>query len=289
MVRRIYKLTSIIFILVLILSMMSYSFAEKDYVVDYANSFTTEEAIKLEQDVKELGTKYNMDIVIVTILDAQGKSSREYGDDYFDYNGYGIGTERDGILFLMDFDNREAYISTSGSGIRYLTDERIESILDDVFDYGLSDGDIYGAANSFVKSTRKYLETGIPKEQHNVPENHNNIPGNHYSVPEPIPNTLNISETIAGALISIVFGLGFFISTKNNYKAKPGRKTFEYRKNSFVNLGITSDKLVNTYVRTRIIPKTNNTSKPSSGSSIGRSTTHRSSSGRTHGGGGRKF
>lgn len=289
MVRRMYKLTNIIFVFALILSMTNYSFAEKDYVIDYANSFTTEESITLEQDVKELGIKYNMDIVIVTILDAQGKSSREYGDDYFDYNGYGIGTERDGILFLIDFDNREAYISTSGSGIRYLTDERIEKILDDVYDYGLSDGDIYGAATTFVKSTGRYLEGGIPKEQHNVPEDYNNIPGNYPSVPEPIPNTLSIGETIAGALIAIIFGLGFFISTKNNYKAKPGRRIFEYRKNSFINLGITSDKLVNTYIRTRIIPKTNNTSKPSSNSSIGRSTTHRSSSGRTHGGGGRKF
>ena len=58
-------------------------------------------------------------------------------------------------------DNREAYISTSGIGIRYLTDARIESVLDTVFDEGLSNGDFYGAALGFLKGARKYLEAGM--------------------------------------------------------------------------------------------------------------------------------
>ena len=33
----------------------------------------------------------SMDIVIVTTDDAEGKSSLAYADDFFDYNGYGVG------------------------------------------------------------------------------------------------------------------------------------------------------------------------------------------------------
>ena len=67
-------------------------------------------------------------------------------------------------------DNREAYISTSGIAIRYLTDLRLDKILDRVFDEGLLDGDYYGAAMGFLKGTRTYLEAGIPSDQYNEPE-----------------------------------------------------------------------------------------------------------------------
>jgi uncharacterized protein len=268
--RNIKKLSVVVLILVFVISLTILAYADKALVVDMAGLFSEEEAAKLQQKVEVLGAEYGMDIVIVTISDAEGKSSREYADDYFDYNGYGVGEERDGILLLMDFDNREMYISTSGSGIKYLTDERIERILDAILDGGLTNGDNFGAANAFLESTAGFLEAGIPMDQH--------------SVPEDTPNTLSAAEAIAGAAAAGISGLGFYSITKSRYKGKPKPNIFEYRRNSIVNLGIKEDSLVNKYVTTRIIPKSN-----SSGSSSGRSTTHRSSSGRTHGGGGRKF
>ncbi len=273
MVRKNYsKVLSIVFIMVFIISMSGIVHADKETVADQAGLFTAEEAAALEQRAVALGEKYSMDISIVTTSDTQGKSSREYADDYFDYNGYGIGEERDGILFLLDYDNREAYISTSGSGIRYLTDERIERILDAVFNNGLTDGDNFGAANAFLETTEGYLAAGIPEGQ--------------YSEPEPVANTLSAVEAAVGAAVSGAFGLGFLSIIKSRYKGKPRPRIFEYRKNSIVNIGITEDNLVNQYVTTRRIPKS---PPPSSSGSSGRSTTHRSSSGRSHGGGGRKF
>ncbi|HMM69862.1 MAG TPA: hypothetical protein PKD08_05135, partial [Gudongella oleilytica] len=59
------------------------------------------------------------------------------------------------------------------------------------------------------------------------------------------------------------------------------------RNNSIVNLADKGDRLVDTSVTSRIIPRT--PPPGSGGSSSGRSTVHRSSSGRMHGGGGRKF
>ena len=267
------KLISIILILVFAMAISIPVYADKELVADQAGLFTGEEAESLRQAAGTLGGKYSMDIVIVTTSNTEGKSSREYADDYFDYNGYGIGGERDGILFLIDYDNREAYISTSGNGIRYLTDERIERILDEVFNNGLTDGDNFGAANAFLKATESCLAAGIPENQ--------------YSEPEPVANTLSAAEAVAGAAVSGLFGFVIFSATKNRYKGKPRPDIFEYRKNSFVNMGIAEDNLINTYVTTRIIPKAPPPSS-SSGSS-GRSTTHRSSSGRSHGGGGRKF
>ena len=100
-----------------------------------------------------------------------------------------------------------------------------------------------------------------------------------------------IIETADDKIIVIDGGLPcdldyLFSNIKRKYKTKPKARIFEYRNNSIINLGITEDNLINNYVTTRIIPVVN---KPSGPSFSGRSTIHRSSSGRIHGGGGRKF
>lgn len=267
---RLYRLTALCLLLAL-LGLGGRVQAAENLVNDLAASFTADQASQLEQDAKALGAQYGMDIVIVTTNDAEGKSSRAYADDFFDYQGYGVGDERDGILFLIDFDNREAYISTSGRGIRYLTDYRIESILDDVVGAGLADGDVYGATRAFLASTSAYLAAGIPEGQYNEPES----------------NSLTVFEGFLSLAAAGLLGLGFSSTIRQSYKGKYQAGVFDFRKNSLLNLGIVQDNLVNTYTTSRIRPVQTSTSR--SGSSIGRSSTHRSSSGRSHGGGGRRF
>ena len=242
-------------------------------VVDDAMLFSSSEESILEESAAGLSDQYDMDIVIVTTNDSQGKNSREYADDYFDYQGYGRGNDYSGILFLIDMDNREAYISTSGKGIVYLTDERIDRILDAV-ESDLFDGDYYGAASGFLRKTEEYLRAGIPSDQHTVEEGSEE-------------NKLTPIEAALSLLASLGIGGGFYGSVKSGYRMKNPPNPFSYRNNSIVNLADKGDRLVDTSVTSRIIPRT--PPPGSGGSSSGRSTVHRSSSGRMHGGGGRKF
>jgi uncharacterized protein len=246
--------------------------AEKLLAVDSAAIFSSSEKSDLENALTGLSNQYSMDIVIVTTNDADGKSSRDYADDYFDYNGYGIGADRDGILLLMDFDNREVYISTSGKGIRYLTDARIESILDDIFDAGFADGRYLEGAEAFIASTSSFLAQGIPEGQYNEDEG---------------ANSISLFDGLIGAAASGASGLGYFATTRKRYKGHPAPLAFNFRDSSLVELGIASDNLINEYTTSRIIPVA--PVRSSGGGSMGRSTTHRSGSGRSHGGGGRKF
>jgi uncharacterized protein len=249
------------------------SLAAEPLVADLSGTFTPEQAASLESAARSLGQQYAMDIVIVTTDDTGGKDTQAFADDYFDEHGYGVGAERDGILFLIDFQNRLPCLSTSGSGIRYLTDARIESILDDIYYGGLQDQDFFAATQAFLQSTAAFLAQGIPPDQYSEPEKN---------------NTLTASEGIIGALLSGGAGLGFFAGTRRSYRGTAPRGIFDYRSNSLVSLGVVSDNQINAYTTTRIIPRT---PPPGSGSSFGgRSTTHTSSSGRTHGGGvGRRF
>lgn len=264
--------TVIVFISIIMLN-SALVFSAKTLVFDEAGLLSNEQITSLETEANQLSESYNMDIVITTTNDAQGKSPREYADDYFDYGGFGVGTDFDGILFLIDMDNREAYISTSGIGIRYLTDERIERILDEVFESGLSDGDYYGATMGFLNGTRNYLQMGIPSDQYNEPED------------AVVPNKLTFFDVLVGLIGGTTTGGIFYGTTKSKYKLRNPGNAFSYRNNSIVNVVPSEDKLVDSIVTNRIIPKPVNTNNSSSG----RSSTHRSSSGRSHGGGGRKF
>ncbi len=237
-------------------------------VVDLGDFFTTAQESQLTQQAAALGAQYQMDIVIVTTRSTGGKSSRAYADDYFDDNGYGVGADRDGILFLLDYENRQAYISTSGSGIRYMTDQRINQTLDAVKNAGLSSGRNYEAAQAFLTQTAGFLQAGIPANQYSQAER---------------TRSVTFVDVLIALLTAGITALIFHFSTRYAYKGHPRPNVFEFRGNSIVDLGIAADSLINTFVATRHIPP------PSSGGSSGRSSTHTSSSGRTHGGGGRGF
>jgi uncharacterized protein len=100
------KFLIILIILIVSLLVPWTVFAQKTLVVDEANLMSPDQVLDLNDRANALSQEFNMDIVIVTTDDTGGKSSREFADDYFDYNGYGVGPNYDGILFLIDMDNR---------------------------------------------------------------------------------------------------------------------------------------------------------------------------------------
>ncbi len=244
--------------------------ADKQLVVDQSGTFSSAEADELAQRASQLGSAYAMDIVIVTTDDAEGKSSRDYADDYFDYNGYGIGSEYSGILFLIDYDNGEMWLSTTGEAIRYLTDERIDKILDAAWDGGFANKNAYTGTLALLAKTESFLAAGIPSDQHTVHETE---------------NSLTAGEGAFSFLAAGGSFLGLFLSTRRRYKGKNQPAVFQFRNNSLTNLGLVSDQLTRSYVTSRAIPQPSS----SGSSSSGRSSTHTSSSGRSHGGGGRKL
>ena len=86
--------------------------AAEDRVFDDAKLFSTDEITQLNDKIAALISELNQDFVIVTTNDAQGATAQEYADDYYDEHGFGIGANKTGVLFLIDMDNREVYIST---------------------------------------------------------------------------------------------------------------------------------------------------------------------------------
>lgn len=267
------------------------TFAEAETkVYDYANLLTLEQIEALETTATELAQTYQMDIGIVTTNDSEGKSSQDYADDFYDYNSYGYGNGYDGLLFLIDMDNREIYISTCGKGIKYFTDLRINEMLDALFN-DISNGDYYGTCTHFLKLTQSYLKKGIPNNQYSM-EGEFSDPRSEYSPAykrEPFKTatgaSLNARSITLSALVallgSLLIALIVRIIVKRTYTHP--RYTMPQTRPDDLSIHYTQreDHFVTSHT-SRVKIETNN--GPS-----GRSSTHHSSSGRSHGGGGRRF
>lgn len=256
--------------------------AETDhtYVFDNAGLFSQDEADRIEETIQDLKTETDMDYVVLTIDDAEGKTSREYADDYYEATGLGTHGNYSGLLYLIDMDNREIYVSTEGDMLRYLTDARIDSILDNAYEE-VADGNYAASALSVLEDARTYIAEGIPQDQYNYSSETGEV--DPYSEKKGFP----ILALVFGAAAGLVAAIAAFLGVKGKYQLTFETYHYPLSEKSDMRLTVSEDRLVNQFVTHRRIPK----NPPSSGgkSSGSRTTTHRSSSGRSHGGGGRKF
>ena len=262
-------------------------------VFDQAGLFSETEIIQLEEKIAQCRKSTKMDVVIVSAYTDGERSAEEYADDYYDYGGFGVGKKASGVLLLYYMDGPgqpggECYISTAGTMINMLTDERIESILDDV--YGdLGNRDFAGATEHFLEDVKAYVKEGVESGQYTYDRDTGEIVRYH---------SIRLYEVAIAMVIAGILAGSVCLDIKKRYAMKQSSREISnslqaYRADCAFCFSVAGDKMVNKYVRSVPIPR--NTSSGSGGrghsgsSSAGRSTIHTSSSGSSHGGGGRRF
>lgn len=240
-------------------------------VVDEAGLLNDSEKTALENKLKEISERQQFDVVVVTTRDLQGKTAEAFADDFYDYNGYGYGASHDGCVLLMDMGNRYMHISTTGYGIKALTDEGIEYITDEIYTYAKKD-DWAGSFNCYADKVDEFVteaKTGKPYDVGHMPR-HRKTAG----------------EILKGLAISLVVGLivAFILmkKVKGDYE-----KAVRYKANASDYLVSGSLQMTGAYDN---FMYSNVTSRRiETESSSGGSSTHTGSSGTSHGGGGRSF
>lgn len=244
------------------------------YVYDDADLFTEEEIEKLNARLSAFIEETGWNVFAVTTDDAGGKSARQYADDFFDAHS---AEQEDGAALLIDLDNREITISTCGAAIRYMTDQKIERTLDAAFDY-VSDGAYGDCLLRMLAGLENAYEDGIAEGQYNYDERTGEI--SRY-------RNITMTEAIIAGLVAIAVGVIVFSSITGSYRLKFGVYQYDARQFGNVRLSQKEDALIGQHVSHHRI-QTSGGGTPANRSST-RSTTHRSSSGRSHGGGSRKF
>jgi uncharacterized protein len=269
-----YKRVSIvllIFMFVLLAAQIGVYAYNSENVIDDLGYLTETEVTNLQSSIDRIKENYRLDTVIVITDNTQGKSSRDFADDYFDYNGYGIGSDYSGLMLLINMNKRDVYISTSGKAIDIFTDRRIDNILDDVAE-SLSNRDYYQACCEFISNVKSYAYSGVPSNQYRVNTNRNYF-----------HNVLSMLKFFPIYIVALIISVIATLVVTFSSKGKITTNCVTYEENGSFALSETRDNYIReSTVRTRI-------QSSSSGGGSGRSSTHRSSSGRSHGGGGRRF
>ena len=255
------KITIFVFILIAILFCSVPALGVKNYVIDNANLLTNSIENRINNEINNFKSTHNADIVIVTTTTLDGKTPRAYADDFYDFNGY----DKNGVLLLISLEDRNIYISTSGSGINAFTDYGINKALDEIAFY-LSESNYESGINQFIKTANEYFtlaENGTPFDKDF----------------EQIDSKEIIFIFIIIWVVSFIIALIIVSNMKSKLiSIRSKSNANDYIQNEDIDLINSKDIfLYRNITRTRI-PQNDG------GSSI-----HRGSSGRTHGGGGRRF
>lgn len=240
-------------------------------VEDEGDILTDSEEEELRTKLDEISERHQVDVVIVTNYSLGDKTPMEFADDYFDYNGYGLGEDYDGVLLLLSMEERDWWISTHGFGITAFTDYGIEYIGGKILP-DLGDGDYYEGFDKFADLADDFIAKARD--------------GRPYDVDRKAKKFFDPENMGASALISLIFGGAIGISSANS--SKKTHKTIRKERGAISYLGSANfkasyDNFINKDVARSRIEKSDN-----SGGGGG-SSTHTSSSGRSHGGGGGKF
>ncbi len=236
-------------------------------LADEADILTASEESELLALLNEISERQELDIVVVTVNSLNGKTSRDYADDYYDQHNYGFGSQKDGILLLLAMESRDYWISTSGYGIRAFTDAGIDRIENSIVD-DLGDGNYAEAFTTYAQLCDDY----ISQAKNGSPYDTGNMPKADYNILQYLLISLAI-----GLVVALIV-TGIMRSKLKSVRFKSGASDY-MKKESFV---LTQSRDIYLYktVTRRAKPKNEGS---------GGSSTHSSSSGRSHGGGGGKF
>lgn len=264
-------------------------YASLPRIIDGAHLLTDTEITDLEQRAAELVNKYGMDVVIVTVDSLGSKSSETFADDYYDDNGYGIGSNYSGVLLLLSMEYRDWAISTCGDAIYAVTDYSVQNLFSQISGY-LSKDQYYLAFCAYLDALASLLESYVndrpvdgPPSGYEGPGTY--IPGTQEDIIyyEPSRDSLfYISRVGIGLAIGLVTALIVLLlmrSQMNTTKSQRGAGSYLLPGTYHVNV----QRDIFLYSQLRKVRKSENTST-GGGSSV-----HRSSSGRSHGGGHGKF
>ncbi len=271
MKKRIYSLACI---LVLCLMTWSPAFATAETIpserllprlVDDADLLTDSEESTLLGKLDQISETHQCDVVVVTTNSLEGKGSTQYADDFFDYNGYGMGAGYDGILLLVSMEERDWAMSTHGFGITAFTDAGLE-YLENQFLSDLSNGYYADSFTAYAES----CDIMLKQARNGDPFDYDNLPKEPFSLMW-IPIAI-----IGGAILSFIV-VGVMKAELKSVRKQAAANN--YVREGSLNIRESRDTYLYRKVDKREKPKNNG----------GGSSTHRSSSGRSHGGSRGKF
>lgn len=300
MIKRIEKILSVISLLLVILLVAEDEVyaepddagSEKQYVFDDADLIGEWDEEALSTRCEEASEEFEIDIAVATTYSTNGKSAREYAEDLIIDKDLGYETdgrvEKSCVLFLIDLNNRETYIATSGLGILCIEDDDIEDILDQIYIYIYSD--YYMACLAYVDKTSEIINRNMRQYANEYVDDWKNNKYDYDTFDSKFVHVehnvlYRLKNPIVDIMISVIIaGVSVFLMAYTN-KAKMTINGNTYLDRNEFKIHVKNDHfLTSTSTKHRI------SSSSGSGGSRGRGGSYHSGrGGRSFGGGGRKL
>lgn len=244
-------------------------------VFDYADLLSEEDEREIHLWVQDMQENWGMDLAFLTTDDTDGMSVQEYGAEFYMDHDLGMGSDYDGVIFVLDMGSREGQIITSGKAIDIYTDFYIDKMWDNMVGY-LSEGDYYWAFFTLYMDLDHYAE-----EYQLYLEN----PDSYVSEYEKETGGNPLLFVGIALVLSLVIALIAVNSLKRSHKnVKPFTDGRAYLKENGYFLTTNLDSFVSTHTSMMPIPKDDDHKN-----SWGGGSSTFSSGGRSFGGGGGKF
>lgn len=260
----------IIAVIMMVLSLVSPAYGKAQAIpeerqlprlMDEGGILSISEESELLATLDEMSERHQCDVAVVTVKSLDGKKETRYADDFYDFNGYGMGDQKSGILLLVSMDERKWAISTYGKAISAFTESGL-SYMEDRFQPLLTEGDYAEAFTLFAQMCDDYIAqaaTGNPYDAGNMPK-------------ESFPFLPRLAISF---VVGVIVAFAIVSSMKAQLKSVGFQKSAAaYEKQGSMHVTKRSDLFLYRNITKRRKPKQN------SGGSGGR----RGSSGRSHGG-----
>jgi uncharacterized protein len=191
-------------------------------VFDNAKLLTDKES-ELVQSVKNVSEQLQIQLLILTTDNTNGQSTERYVENF----NYGI-DDTSYIVFCIDMDNRQLYISTFGEAMNQLTDSEVDEILDDCVPYA-TEGNYSGACEKFLSTVGSYvIEPSYVQKLFSV--------GN-------ILRSLIIGLVVAAIVVFIMYSNRSSRVTANSSTYKKGKARISGRRDIFVHQTVTQHRI----------------------------------------------
>lgn len=160
-------------VLCLALALALPAWAADRYVTDEAGILSAQEADALEEQARQVTEQYGCGVYIVVVPDYNAISTvsvRQAAEDHFTQNGYGTGSDGDGVMLFLSMNDRDYAFIAHGYGNIAFTDYGKERLQQEFLD-DFRNNDWYQGCRDFITQCGQYLErarSGNPVDVQNM-------------------------------------------------------------------------------------------------------------------------
>lgn len=153
------KTVSLLFVCFMCFALMLPCFAaefKNDPIIDVAEYLSESELLELSEKLDKIRHQYNLDVAIVTEKDMTSDDAMSSADDIYDYLGFGAGENDDGIMLYICSSTRDYHITTHADGMRVFNKNGIEYLKKNIQPL-LADNNYYLAMDTFANLADELL------------------------------------------------------------------------------------------------------------------------------------